>query len=320
MIIQPIMAVTGSKLLTFTTGGAAPAHEPPRRVLRARGWARLAGPAFSVALLAAILWRSRDIQASQLMSAIPRGTGFWGVLALLYLAGPCSEWVIFRRLWHIRAGGFLALLRKRISNDILLGYSGELYFYAWARQSGHVSNAPFGAIKDVAILSALAGNVVTLAMFALCLPILGTLDLGVGRPALVLSAAVILLPSIAAMVFRRRLFSLPRRELRIVLAVHFLRLLVVTGLTALLWHLALPDVAFGWWAALAALRLLVSRLPFIPNKDLLFAGASVFLIGHDTRIVALMALTAGLFLCLDLLIGGALAAADLARRTKVVEG
>lgn len=306
---------SGADVLALSALSARPGFDPARFALRSGGWAKALGLVFSASLLVAIFWRSRGLDTAALADAIPANPLFWATLALCYVAGPFSEWLIFRRLWRIPAAGFAALLRKRVSNNLLLGYSGELYFYAWARRRGDISSAPFGAIKDVAILSAMAGNVMTLAMFALCFPVLGSLDLGIGRTALLLSAAVILLPSLAAMLFRRHLFSLPARELRNVLVIHSIRLVGVTALTALLWHLALPTVALGWWVSLAALRLLVTRLPFVPNKDVLFAGAAVLLVGHDMRIAALMALTAALFLCLDLLVGGALAAADLARPT-----
>ncbi len=61
--------------------------------------------------------------------------------------------------------------KKRISNDVVMGYSGEAYFYAWARQRAQLVAAPFGAVKDVSILSAIAGNAVTLAMIAIALPV-----------------------------------------------------------------------------------------------------------------------------------------------------
>ena len=57
--------------------------------------------------------------------------------------------------------GLIALHKKRISNEVLLGYSGEAYFYAWARQRSQMVAAPFGAVKDVSILSAIAGNAIT---------------------------------------------------------------------------------------------------------------------------------------------------------------
>jgi hypothetical protein len=82
------------------------------------------------------------------------------------MVGPVSEWVIYRHLWRIPFSGLGALLRKLVSNELLLGYLGEVQFYAWARARLNMVAAPFGAIKDVTILSALTGNIVTLVMLA----------------------------------------------------------------------------------------------------------------------------------------------------------
>ncbi|WP_216075134.1 hypothetical protein, partial [Acinetobacter baumannii] len=86
------------------------------------------------------------------------------VFALYYVGPPTFDYVIFKRLWHIPLAGLVALHKKRISNEVLFGYSGEAYFYAWARQRTQMVAAPFGAVKDVMILSAIAGNAITLIM------------------------------------------------------------------------------------------------------------------------------------------------------------
>ena len=77
------------------------------------------------------------------------------------------------------------------------------------------------------------------------------------------------------------------------------------------WHLALPGVALQWWLLLATLRMLLSRLPLLPNKDIVFAGLAVFLIGHDAEIGALMTLMASLILCTHLFMGLGLVASDV---------
>ncbi|WP_447407187.1 hypothetical protein, partial [Clostridium perfringens] len=77
----------------------------------------------------------------------------------------------------------------------------------------------------------------------------------------------------------RRLFSLSRPDLRFVIFVHTARIATTTLLAATLWHLLLPAVALEWWIVLAATRLLLSRLPFMPNHDVVFAGVATFLVG-----------------------------------------
>jgi hypothetical protein len=292
------------------------AFDPAPLIRSGRNWTRWAGPLVSALILVVALAQFRDLDPHSLWKLLPRTAVFWAIFILHYLAGPFAEWIIFRRLWSIPAEGFVALLRKLVSNEILLGYLGEVYFYAWARRNSRITTAPFGAIKDVAILSALVGNGVTLAMVMVALPFLGIVTVGLHRWEVGGSLLFVLATSMGAMLLRRRLFTLPRRELWIVSAIHLLRIVGKLMVGAMLWHMLLPEVALSWWLLLGTLRQLISRLPFLPNKDVVFAGIAAFLIGRDSEIVAAMALMASLTLAAHLLVGVALGATELLRESR----
>jgi hypothetical protein len=276
----------------------------------------IAAPLFSIGVLIAVIWRLQELDFGGIWARVPASPAFWLIFVLYYFTQPAADWIIFRRLWKIPASGLPALLRKRLSNELLLGYSGELYFYAWARERGNIAGAPFGAIKDVAILSALAGNVVTLILFVVALPVLDRHEFGISPHVIFFSVLVIMGPSLLAMVLRGHLFSMPASEMRFTLGVHFVRLIVTIALTMLLWHLALSGVGLLWWLALASLQLLVSRLPFVPSKDALFAAFCVLLIGHHSRVVELTALMASLMLVGHMLVGAGLGAAGLVQHCR----
>lgn len=277
-----------------------------------RRWQKWLSAAISIALLVAILTQFDRIGLGRLRQAIPAAPGFWLALAAYYLALPASEWLIYRRLWRLPAlAGFAALLRKLVSNEVLLGYSGEVAFYAWARDRSRLTSAPFGAIKDVSVTSALAGNIATLAMMAIAWPHLQALNLAIMPRHLAWSIAAVLAITAAIGFWRGRIFSLPSRDLSFVLRVHLLRVAATTILSALLWHFALPAVDMSAWILLAALQLLVTRLPFVPNKDLVFATATLLLVGESSQIGVMIALVATLILAAHLVIGAALAIADL---------
>lgn len=299
---------------TLQWSAVAPTLDPAPLKIRAGLSVSLLGPAISLAVLVAVLFQLRDMDWRHVWSIVPSSPLFWVVFAATYLAAPSADWLIFRRLWRIPASGLVALLRKLIGNEILLGYIGEVYFYTWARKRTDITNAPFGAIKDVAILSAMVGNMVTLIMLAIAWPLLGVLHLGLGSKVVLWSVATVVLTSLAAMLLRRRLFSLPAPELRFVIFVHLARIITSTSLAALIWHIALPEVALSWWLLLSTLRLLLMRLPFLPNKDLVFAGIAVFLIGRDQEIAALMTMVASLRVATHLILGLGLTVSDLATR------
>ncbi|AXB76556.1 hypothetical protein TQ38_008625 [Novosphingobium sp. P6W] len=269
---------------------------------------------FSILIALGVVLELRGMNMAKVLAMVPRAAGFWMVFAASYFAGPASEWLIYRRLWQLPAEGFAALLRKLVCNELLLGYLGEAYFYTWARQRSAMTAAPFGAIKDVSILSAMVGNAVTLALLVALWPFLCSTAFGFENRAVMLSLSVVLATSIAAMALRRRIFSLNRDVLGFITSIHLLRIVVTTILSAVLWHMVLPAVPVSWWLLLATLRLLISRLPFIPNKDVVFAGVAVFTLGHETDIAALMTMMASAILLVHLLLGLALAASDLLRR------
>ncbi|HET8613749.1 MAG TPA: hypothetical protein VFL92_13380 [Sphingomonas sp.] len=293
----------------FNAIGAA---EPLPLSSRAASWLRWLGPGISAAILLAVAYQLRSLDLATIKALVPRTAAFWLVFVVYYLAMPVTEWMIFRRLWRIPLTGIIPLLRKMIGNEIVVGYIGEVYFYAWARRRANLVGAPFGAIKDVSILSALIGNAFTIALLAIAYPALGMLHLGIRSRALYLSIGIVLLTSLALMLFRRRLFSLPAADLRFIAAAHAVRVVGKMALAALLWHLALPAVALVWWLVLSTLRQLLSRLPLLPNKDIAFAGLAVFLIGHDLQIGALMTMIASVTLAVHLAVGGLLSLGEFA--------
>ena len=76
--------------------------------------------------------------------------------------------------------------------------------------------------------------------------------------------------------------------------------------------MCIRDRPYIVWLALATLRMLISRLPFLPNKDVIFAGLAVLLLGHDAEISSLMAMIAALLLVTHLVVGAIFATIDLA--------
>ena len=285
---------------------AAPLFDPAPLVATTRNWTRWAGPAFSVMFLAVVLYQLRTMDFRALFHLIPSSPVFWIAFALYYLAGPLSEQVIFGRLWKLPGHAFPELLRKQVSNELLVSYLGELYFYAWAKRHARITTAPFGAIKDVAILSAMMGNVFTLLMLVLSAPLIGQLNLPISTHTFIGSALFITGTSFAVTFFRKRLFSLPRRELVYVAVLHVVRIVAMMLLAAVMWHRIVPSVELWWWLLLATLNQLTSRLPFVPNKDVVFAGLAAFLVGPENQIAEAVTLLASLKLGAHLAVGGVL--------------
>jgi hypothetical protein len=270
-----------------------------------------ATPALSLAILAVVIWQFRHINFREIVAAVPTNPAFWFVFAAYYVIGILADFVIFRRLWGIPFEGLIALTRKSVSNALLVDYLGEAYFYSWARKKLNMATSPFGAVKDVAILSALVSNILTLVMMGLAYPYARQFNFGIAGTTIAASIGIVVIISILVMAFGKRLFSLTRAQLWWISGVHVVRLVASNLLLALAWSLALPDVALNWWLVLVTVNMLLSRLPLVSNKDVIFAGLVVFLVGRDTEVKLLMALMATLVLLTHLTVGAILAIGDL---------
>lgn len=289
-------------MTTDTLPGAAPkpvvgelAELEPIAKIRRR-WPTWLGAVLSILMVVGIGYELLDKGLAGLTRTAPASWLFYLIFVLRYMVGPTFDFIIYRRLWNIPWSGMIALNRKRIANDVVLGYSGEAYFYAWARQRTKMVAAPFGAVKDVSILSALAGNAMTLLLVAIALPLATDMLSPAEFKTGLISAAVVLGMSLPFLLLSRRVFSLGRQDLWQVFGIHVARLLADSLLIAVAWAVALPGVGFGTWVLLAAARMLVSRLPLIPSQDLVFASFAILLIGRGDALSEMLSFMAALTL------------------------
>jgi hypothetical protein len=288
---------------------ATSGEPPPRPAV----WSLWLGGLVSAGLLAAIglqLARTPPTTFAVLAGLSPAA---FVSFTLLYLAQPLADLAIYRRVWSLPVSALGALLRKTALNEAVLGYSGELYLYVWARRRAGLAYAPFAAIRDVNILSSIMGFGVTLAVLALAMtgadnPDLVRLLRPVQWPAVgVMAAALVVL------VVARRVFSLRPSDIVFVTAVHAARLLAYCGLTIATWALALPTVALDVWVVLLAVTLLGARIPFLTNKALVVGNVVLLLLGPGSSFAVLLAAMAVATLCTHVAVIGVLGAYDLWR-------
>lgn len=295
---------------------APSAHDPAVAKDRASPWWNVLGVVASIGLVVAIVLQLGGA-TSNVLEAIGRlPLLVWPTLVLLYLTQPLCDFAVFRRIWNLPLAGVEALLRKTVINEVVLGYSGEAYLYVWARRAAGAVTAPFAAIKDVNIISALLGNLLTLALVGISATQLRDLDLARRLGPALWSGLIPVAISVGILAFGRWVFSLRPSQLAYVGAAHGLRLLVSTLLLALIWRMALPEVAPGLWVVLLAIRYLVSRIPLISNKDLVFGNLMLLLLGAESTVAVLLAALALMTLGLHLIVIVGLGLFDLTRHLR----
>ena len=283
-------------------------------------WLRWAGPILSIAIIIVVARFLGRTDLAAVVDMLPRSVAFWMGMALLLAIQPIADYAIFRGLWPLPlGGGLVALFRKSASNELLFGYSGELQFYLWARRNASIPGSPFGAVRDVAVLSALTGNIVTLALLLGAIMLPGSLEFGAMSAPILWSGVILVASSMVVMLFRHRLFALSRGQFWRIAAIHTARSIAVTLMFGLLWSMVMPAASLGWWLLLSAARQFVTRLPFLPNKDLVFAGLAAGMLRGVPNVADTVALVAGVVFAGQVVIGAALAIADLAREALNVE-
>ena len=205
--------------------------------------------------------------------------GFYFVVLLQYFIQPTADIIIYRNLLGVgQALPMTIILRKRFIND-MLDYSGEVYFFLWARKNLSLKKGVLvHAVKDSNILSASAGfTMVWLMLLALASSGLVKLPaLLHGNAGILISAGSLpLVLGVALFLGGRKVTASSRKNIAVTFAIHLAR--CVTNLCtefAIWWFSgALPSAAIC--LLFVALRVLVTRLPLMVNKDLVFVGMGI---------------------------------------------
>lgn len=257
----------------------------------------------TLAILAYLAYRLTQTGWGLILASLPTHPLFYLLFFIIYLTLPLSETWLYGLVWPI---GFreslFGLLRKRVYNEEMLGYSGEVYLYVWAKQ--RISNPAvpiFPAIKDNNIVSTVASTSVAFSLTALLI-YTGQIEITQWFRRVdvvyVITGVVLALLIVGLVVtLRKHLFSLPRKTLSAFLGIHLTRLLLANTLLVVQWMIVVPGLPLGVWFTYLATLIILNRIPFLPSKDLFFLGASVelsALMGVATSAVASMLLVSSI--------------------------
>jgi hypothetical protein len=277
---------------------------PAARLLR---WAML------VALVGFLVQGLATLGWGRVWDARPTAASFYLVQLLPFLILPVSELVIYRNL--LSAGRQLplfVLLRKRYLNNAMLEYSGEAYFFFWVQKNIAVTRTKLlHAVRDSNVLSAGAALLMVWVIFA-ALVAAGGFELPAfvvsNRWTLISAGSLPLALSVALLAAGRRVTSLTRPQIVSTFAIHLARSAAVLALEFLTWWLsgALPSAAAC--LAFVAFRLVLTRLPLVPSKDLLFVGLGIAAAGltdlSQPKVAATLVIMTGFQQILDVLLVG----------------
>ena len=254
--------------------------EPGRRLLRILKYVLQAVIVFILIFqIISIGWRN-------ILSELPTHPLYYLIFLLIYFALPVTEFFTYRIRWAI---GFWPsqeiFLKKRVYNKVVLGYSGEVQLFFWLQnQMGIERKQAYEVVRDNNILSTLASTLIVLLLFAV---FAGTGRLSIHdwidyEPVILITVivAVLLIGGFLFRKYRSYLFTMNRRHAVFVLSLHTGRMLLLTFLQVAQWYVVMPWVSIDIWFTMIVLQLVLSRIPFLPNKDLVFIGSSLEFARH----------------------------------------
>ena len=263
-------------------------------------------------LLGIVVYGLSHIGWGKIIAARPSAWSFYVALVIPFFVQPIADLVLYRNLLGVgRALPLTIFLRKRYMNTLMLDYSGEVYLFLWARKHLDLKDSLIlHAVKDSSVLSAAAGLVVLWLMLLVLIVdhILKIPALAIGKWPLMLIGSVPLLLGLALFIGNRKLTALSRGQIVSTFAIHLSRAVITLWLEYLIWWLsgALPGAADC--LKFVALRLLLTRLPFIPSKDIVWVGVGMAAAGtmavSAAHVAAVLVMMTAIGLVQDLTIVG----------------
>ncbi len=256
------------------------------------------GVVATAATIALIMRQLRGQDALSLVGAIPADPAFWLVCVAVVLTEPVCDWIALRRLERIGREAVVPLVRKQTLNDLFFGYVGDAYFLIWLRRRLGDPRRAFTIVCDLSVVSSLMNTIVTLALLVAMWAPLSAITSGyVGVRGGVGLLGIVLVP--VAVLAWNRVRARSASGLVTIMLLQSLRTVAVGAGIALAWHLALPAVSLSAWMLLSAGRMIVSRIPVIPNKDLAFVACAGLFAGQRPEVVPMIASVTFLLLALQ---------------------
>lgn len=235
---------------------------------------------FTVGLVAYLALQLSRIGWSQVLGSVPTKPWFYLAFGAFYFTVPLYEGLALRLLWQCPLRrSFPALMKKRVYSRQLLDYSGEAYLYWWSKNNiDRPARELVHSLKDnIIISSTMSALVAVAAMLGLLLGGYVVLPAGMQYRATYLIAVATGLVVLLALTvkFRRRIFWLPRRTMAMLAGIHAARLVSLLVLQLLMWTTVDASVPLSSWLSLLSVELIIARIPFLPNRDLVLLGTGM---------------------------------------------
>lgn len=238
-----------------------------------------------IIILGFLFWQLSNVGWVEVIQHLPSNPAFYLLQVGIYLALPISELFIYKKPWNFSFKQSIPVfIYKKIFNSDVITYSGEVYLYYWAKNKLQLPGKQImQVIRDNNILSTISSTLIAIFLIGVFLTFghLSVNDvIGVEGtfwlPWILLSVIIV---GFIAYKYRKKWFAMSRKQALYITYVHTSRLLLVHALEMLQWIIAIVAVPITHWFTLMAAKIATSRIPLLPNKDLLFTSIVIGLSG-----------------------------------------
>jgi hypothetical protein len=248
---------------------------------------RLAKYLIQVVIVLILAGQIIQIGWRNILSELPVQPLYYLLFLVLYFTLPVTEYFTYSVRWPIRFWESQGIfLKKRIYNKVVLGYSGEVQLFFWLKsRMGIDKTEAYEVVRDNNILSTLASTSVAFVLLVIFM-LTGRLRLDdwvtLDQLYLMMPVGLALLSAVLLLLrrFRAYLFTMSRKPALLIFSLHCGRMLFLTAAQVAQWYVVMPWVAFDIWFTMIVLQLILSRIPFLPSKDLVFIGTSLEFVRH----------------------------------------
>lgn len=234
-----------------------------------------------VTVLALIIWQIWNIGWDEVLHNLPVNPLFYVILVALYLTLPTAELLIYKHVWDIKKRQlFRTFLVKRVYNEELLGYSGELYLFKKMRGLTDKSDREIMRdVRDTNIISAIVSNSVAIVLVGILIfqgiiPLTEIIERT--NTMYVLTGSIVAIILIVLIVqFRKHIFAMSIDKTVRVIWIYLTRFIIHHGLLVLQWAVVLPETPIQVWLVYISTIIVLNRIPFLPAKDLVFVWIGI---------------------------------------------
>lgn len=235
-----------------------------------------------IGIVGYLFYKLYDIGLSTVIKSLPLDPLFYLIYITIYFSLPLSEIFIYSVGWNFKPRrAFMIFVQKKVLNTDVLGYSGEVYLFFWAKRKLKVpAEKALHFIKDNNILSSISSTFISiiLLIFFFTQGYLNPFDYLPNTEnsyVYVFVVLGILLLGFIAYKFRSYILSVSLAEGTKICSIYTGRLLLTNTLQILQYALVKPDIPWAVWFSLMAVQILSTRIPFLPSQDVLYVNLAL---------------------------------------------